>query len=120
MLRIEPNTRMTEDERTLPSSESMQRASAIVPLRILSSVAVPAGRQPLSFGVPFPKGHVKAGTSDAHIVLASEQVFSAQTSELAHWSDGSVKWLLVDFLAPELTSGDNPCELRVGMNAANR
>ena len=34
-----------------------------------------------------------------------------QTQALAHWPDGSVRWLLLDFLIEEITAGEHPWTL---------
>jgi len=48
-------------------------------------------------GVPFSRGSV---FDDDHLVVAhdSGKSFPHQAQPLAHWSDGSIKWLLVDIL----------------------
>jgi hypothetical protein len=53
--------------------------------------------QPVTFGVPFPKGTLP--TADALTLLdEAGNPLPLQTSALAHWSDGTVKWALLDSL----------------------
>ena len=54
------------------------------------------GEFPVTSGVPFPKGAIG---SDRHIRLlnADGRETPLQTRTLAHWPDGSVKWVLLDF-----------------------
>ena len=54
--------------------------------------------EPVSMGIPFPKGAVfdpeRLSLEDQH-----GQLFPLQSEALARWSDGSLKWVLLDFLA---------------------
>jgi hypothetical protein len=62
-------------------------------------------------GVPFPKGAL----SQEKCLTLFDPEWSAtalQTSPLAHWSDGSIKWLLLDFVARSLAEGPNRWSLR--------
>jgi len=60
--------------------------------------------QPATVGIPFPKGALADPASlclldsDGHAILR-------QTEKLAIWADGSVKWLLLDFVAGSLPAG---------------
>ncbi len=56
------------------------------------------GVQPVSVGVPFPKGAL-TDPALARLLDPAGQIVTVQSAPLAHWSDGSVKWLLLDFLA---------------------
>ncbi|OHB66341.1 MAG: hypothetical protein A2V70_10110 [Planctomycetes bacterium RBG_13_63_9] len=76
----------------------------IVPLRIASPIAVGERCQPIAVGVPLAKGSV----SNFHAVVLKDhegRTVPVQAQPLAHWSDGSVKWLLVEFLSPRLRAG---------------
>src|SRR6266478_647992 len=54
--------------------------------------------QPLTLGIPLPRGRC---TQPAKLRLCDGAGRSVplQTTPLAHWSDGSAKWILADFLA---------------------
>jgi hypothetical protein len=69
-----------------------------VPLSIKVGNATGAG-QPITAGIPFPKGRLEAR---ARLSLSGPegQKILLQTLPLARWSDGSVKWLLLDFVLP--------------------
>jgi len=58
-----------------------------------------AARQdwPLRLGVPFPQGAVQPG--QAFTVLDGVDTKPTQTRAMSTWPDGSVRWMLVDFLA---------------------
>jgi YetA-like protein len=53
--------------------------------------------QPVTVGIPFPRGILTDLTS-VRLHDPSGQSVAVQGTSLAHWSDGSVKWLLLDFL----------------------
>jgi YetA-like protein len=61
--------------------------------------------QPVTVGIPFVKGSLH----DPHSLglCGAEGRVPLQTQTLARWSDGSVKWLLLDFLANGLRKGTN-------------
>jgi hypothetical protein len=68
--------------------------------------------QPLTLGVPFATAQLThAGT--ARLVDATGRETNCQIHPLAHWSDGSIKWLLVDAVLSRWPAGENSCELRV-------
>lgn len=56
-----------------------------------------AALQPMTVGIPLPKGawHNVAG---ARVVTEKGRELVCQTEPLARWSDGSIQWLLLDFL----------------------
>jgi hypothetical protein len=54
--------------------------------------------EPVSLGVPFVQGAL-SGQTTATLTDSSGQPLPVQTQPLAYWPDGSVKWLLCDFLA---------------------
>lgn len=74
-----------------------ESAPMVVPLVIESSCLTRAS-QPVAGGVPFPKGAVFEPSGLVLIGSDNLQV-PIQAQALARWSDGSVQWLLVEFLA---------------------
>lgn len=60
---------------------------------------VPAGDAPVSFGIPFDPGAVKAATP---LLLASDSQESIPFDSwpMAYWPDGSVKWMAVSAVIP--------------------
>lgn len=72
-------------------------ASVLVPLTI-EGVGPARMAQPLSLGVPFPKGAVYK-PEELKLFGEEEEPVPVQLQPLARWSDGSVQWLLTDFLA---------------------
>ncbi len=67
-----------------------------------SGSAQPAA--PAAFGLPFPAGELEDAVA-LEWETAAETWIPAESSVLARWSDGSVRWLLVEALAPELGAG---------------
>ena len=53
--------------------------------------------EPVTLGLPFPKGML-TGADSLVLQRATERV-PVQTRALAHWSDDSIQWLLIDFRA---------------------
>lgn len=81
----------------------------------------PTSRVPVTIGVCLPRGACR----DPRLLrlhsanCTSEAVVDPlQTEVTAHWSDGSVHWVLLDFLAPRLVPGRNRFELRTAHGAS--
>src|SRR5947209_3655353 len=74
-----------------------------VPLIVACARRSP-GAEPVTVGVPLPRGFLTQAGAVGLFDHAGRQV-TLQSLPLAHWPDGSVKWLLLDFIADEL-SGD--------------
>lgn len=72
------------------------------PARLRLEVREPTGigrpAWPVTSGVPFPQGAL-ASAADAWLVDAGGVLVPAQFEVLARWPDGSVRWLLADFVA---------------------
>jgi hypothetical protein len=64
---------------------------------VIQSAGPIQGEQPVTVGIPFPRGQV---TDPTVLFLLDGQGHEVplQTLPLARWPDGSVKWLLLDFL----------------------
>ena len=83
---------------------STKAPGAAVPLILESAVAM-ATAQPVTVGVPWPRGLL---TCDRVLSLCDQSghaVVPLQTKPMAMWPDGSVKWLLVDFIVGPLQEG---------------
>ena len=77
-------------------------ARPTVPLAVTASVV--SSSQPFTVGVPLPKGYLQAEDSLV-LVEPREHEVLLQSKALARWSDDSVKWLLIDFVAGKLPQG---------------
>ncbi|MGH7127645.1 MAG: hypothetical protein ACREIV_03685, partial [Planctomycetaceae bacterium] len=83
------------------------REALAVPVR----VAGLGGRQPMSFGVPMPKGTVHEPIA-AVLADPEGEAMPVQTGPLVFWPDGSVQWLRVDAMLPD-GARDGDWSLRV-------
>lgn len=81
---------------TKPNYPAAVAATHLVPLQLSE---LPTGvAWPVSSGVPLPQGQVFQ-EENLRLLDASEQPLAAQKQVLARWSDGSIKWALLRFLA---------------------
>ncbi|MEZ6060835.1 MAG: hypothetical protein R3C19_10760 [Planctomycetaceae bacterium] len=93
-----------------PASPQARRHVLRVPFRVVSPTGRVLRNVPLTCGLCLPKG--AAPENRAWIVEGlREKSVNAQTEVLDRWNDGSVRWLLVHFVAPELTDHETPCVL---------
>ncbi|MBN1344296.1 MAG: hypothetical protein JXQ73_16535 [Phycisphaerae bacterium] len=69
-----------------------------VGLRVEDRVGVKRVAEPICSGVPFGKGRLQAD-HPMHVQTKDGAPLPTQTKVLGRWPDGSVKWLLVQFLA---------------------
>lgn len=69
-----------------------------VPIIIREWAGIARESEPVTLGVPMPKGALAA---DQQLCLSDPVAgdLTIQTAPLAYWSDGSIKWLLLDFQA---------------------
>ncbi len=74
-------------------------ASVTIPLRVASAIETRAS-QPVTAGIPFPRGLLYDAES-ASLFDSRDQMVLSQLTPLARWPDGSVKWLLLDFVLAE-------------------
>src|SRR5438552_10086411 len=75
-----------------------------LPLLLRSPIA--AREQPVTRGVPFPRGVLTDPAAVALFDDARREVF-VQTQVLSRWSDGSVRWLLLEFLMEQIAAGEH-------------
>jgi PcRGLX-like N-terminal RIFT barrel domain len=66
--------------------------------------------EPVTFGVPLPRGAVQP--TDRWTIHARGAEHEAQTREVDRWSDGSVRWMLVDARIDVDPAAPEPFELR--------
>jgi hypothetical protein len=85
-------------------AEWLPRSADSVPLLLDSEVDSPA-TQPVTVGIPFARGTLRDPNSLR--LCDPNGPVPMQTQVLARWSDGCVKWLLLDFLANGLRKGTN-------------
>jgi hypothetical protein len=84
-----------------------------VPLAVDETAGVTRRQAPATASVPLPRGRVRA--PDALWLAAPDgQPVVVQAEALERWSDGSVRWLLLDFLADVPAGGHRTYTLRAG------
>jgi hypothetical protein len=69
-----------------------------VPL-VVHGAATGSSSQPVTVGLPFPRGGLQ-DTGPLSLLGAAGQPIPVQAEPLARWPDGSMKWLLLDFVCP--------------------
>lgn len=79
------------------------RSALAVPV-ILDSPCAVASTQPVTVGLPLPRG-LLAQADELVLIDAQGTRVPVQVQPLAHWPGGSVKWLLLDFIVPRLSAG---------------
>ena len=84
-----------------PAGQLLSAAS--VPLSVRSSCDT-AAPQPVTVGLPFANGVLHTAESVC-LRDAQDRPAPVQATALAHWPDGSVKWLLVDAVLGPLRTG---------------
>jgi hypothetical protein len=97
---------------TLPANGLTQWSwsTLTVPL-IIHSPDHLLGQQPATVGVPFPRGAL-TGVETLVLSNADDARIALQVLPLARWSDGCVKWLLLDFVLPSANEGTASWMLR--------
>lgn len=83
-----------------------------VPLAVQNPHEFAAARWPITTGVPFAQGAL-ASADQVRLMHAGEE-HAAQFQLTARWPDGSVKWLLVTFLASVPAGGQTEYRLECG------
>src|SRR5262249_51934097 len=84
-----------------------------VPLTLEESAGVGRNTWPATASVPLPRGRVPSADA-LWLAAADGRAASAQLRALERWPDGSVRWLLVDFLADVPSGGRATYTLRDG------
>ena len=87
--------------RTVPFSDVMTLSNErgwSCPLIVVERLGLKRIKEPVTVGIPFPSGRVM---DVAQLVLLDERgaMKPLQVKPLSYWSDGSVQWGLLDFLA---------------------
>jgi hypothetical protein len=83
-----------------------------IPLTITNREAVAKDGEPITTGVPFAEG-VLRNTALVRLMSGSTEV-PAQYLPTAHWPDGSIRWLLLDFQMNLSASGSSQVTLQTG------
>jgi hypothetical protein len=100
-----PATARTDAGLTATPTKPVVRPLASVPL-VVQSPERSDSTQPVTIGLPFPKG-VLSQVAPTALCGPDGQTLGCQVAPLAHWSDGSIKWLLLDFVLPSVPAGES-------------
>src|SRR5262245_9436023 len=84
-------------ERDVAGAGGSPQPARILPLN-LESTSPWRSAQPLMVGLPLPRDLLRDATA-TQLRDASGQLVACQGQALARWPDGSVRWLLLDFIA---------------------
>src|SRR5438046_531615 len=96
-----------------PTTERTQRCGESQRLELtLTCHAKHAGCQPIQAGIPFPRG-VLADPARLALYGSHDRAVPFQSSVLARWADGSVKWLLAEWAAGCVPAGQSRWLLRL-------
>jgi hypothetical protein len=94
------------------------RKHLAVPLVITEYDGIRRVNEPVTVGIPLPKGQLY-DPADLALYNASNERVPLQSEVLACWSDGSVQWLLLDFLADIAPRTTGAYTLRDGVEPAS-
>lgn len=89
------------------------QAGQRIPLTVSEEAGVARKGELVTSGVPFPRG-VLSDSRDARLVDESGRPVPCQVQTTGRWSDGSVKWLLLDFLVDVAPGGSRSLALEMG------
>ncbi len=67
-----------------------------IPILIQERHGIGRTHEPVTFGIPIPKGLLKDPRL-MRLTAGQDGSIPLQTEVLAHWPDGSIKWMLLDF-----------------------
>lgn len=82
----------------LAGTSVLETSPLVVPIVVEERNGWRRFNEPVSVGIPFPKGAV-FDPECLSLADQNDQLFPLQAEALARWSDGSLKWVLLDFLA---------------------
>ncbi|MFP4055691.1 MAG: hypothetical protein ACLF0G_02345 [Candidatus Brocadiia bacterium] len=95
-----------------PAPPKSPSATATVPLTVRNCHPFAVESWPVTTGIPFPQGEL--ASLDHVRLLGDDGEHPAQVRLAARWPDGSVKWILLDFLARAPASGASVYRLEYG------
>jgi hypothetical protein len=110
LLSVNPCSNRSATARRASASTPEPVHEVVAPL-VANRVQPVAKPLPVRFGVPLPRGEL-VGEHFAAAVDFDDERIEAQATPLARWSDGSVRWLLVDVLPTSLSMQSSRALLR--------
>lgn len=94
----------TTESPLVSESQHANDKSLVTALSVVSRLSHSVQNVPLNTGLDLPRGFLSDDQSLA-IRTPDGKSLAVQSTPLAHWPDGSVKWTLLDFVAPEVSTG---------------
>ena len=70
-----------------------------LPILLTEQHGIVRRNEPVSVGLPFPKGTIHTPTGSLRLTDPQGRWLPHQIEALSHWSDGSIRWALLDFQA---------------------
>ena len=99
---------------TSPARDSESREAALAEIRLFVESPIAAARfQPVTVGVPFPRGLLDRASRLA-LYNPEGVAVGLQARPSARWPDGSIQWALLDFLAESPPAGETEWRLIIG------
>jgi len=95
-----------------PAAPAPREETLTIPLVVQNPHEFAVARWPITTGVPFAQGAL-ASAAHVRLVCDAEEI-PAQVQLTARWPDGSVKWLLLTFLASAPAAGKAEYHLECG------
>ncbi len=95
-----------------PAAPALRKETFTIPLAVRNPHAFAVAQWPITTGVPFAQGTL--GSEEQVRLVRGEEEVPAQVQLTARWPDGSVKWLLVTFLASAPAAGQADYHLECG------
>jgi hypothetical protein len=109
---------MFEQPPVIPRSPNQRMPPSVSVKLSVKSACSCAVEQPVTAGIPFPKGMLADATCLRLVDPEGHEVL-LQALHLNRWSDGSVKWLLLDSLLPSVPDGCTDYKLTPGSCGTN-
>jgi hypothetical protein len=95
-----------------PATPAPRRETFRIPLAVRNPHAFDVSHWPITTGVPFAQGAL-VNAEQVRLVCGQKEV-PVQVQLTARWPDGSVKWLLITFLASAAAAGQADYRLECG------
>jgi hypothetical protein len=84
-----------------------------IPLVLQEQAGITRKQEPVTIGIPLPKGATRS-SHDFSLTDSDGNELPLQAAVASRWSDGSLKWILLDFFADAAPQRSTLYRLRVG------
>lgn len=107
---------MPEGKEILVNISRSVHWESLCTINIVETLGINRFREPVTFGIPFPQGKV-FDVSQLGILNDKKKPLPTQVQALARWSDGSLKWGLLDFFVDVKAGNQVPYVLGISASA---